>query len=370
MPWRSSQCDSACLAAACVRPPQPASSGTPQACPYRLALGCPCLETALGDISGGRTRRRSCNAVPLRFATCEARPSREARAFFKIRLTPPRDGPPSHLWNTADLNRKARSRCDAPLVLRCALAPRSIYPNVTARLQNQLCGRLPRPSSQLRWRPRLDSFLHARPTRKRPRASPSLPIRRLIQPMQPAAEAHAQPPTVTSESNSRRTAWDISIPVVLSRTSQADLAECSGPSMIFSRPTLTAHVRSSAPRARWLAAIVLATCAMVTSGCAKPDASSRSPEPGTSQSVTETANEVVAAMKAKDGPRLAGFVHPERGVRFSPYAFVDVRQRSRHVTRGGGAETLGGLPHLLLGSRGRHWGPDSADARQLTLNAT
>jgi hypothetical protein len=29
-------------------------------------------------------------------------------------------------------------------------------------------------------------------------------------------------------------------------------------------------------------------------------------------------------MKSKDGPRLAEFVHPERGVRFSPYAFVDV----------------------------------------------
>lgn len=76
--------------------------------------------------------------------------------------------------------------------------------------------------------------------------------------------------------------------------------------------------------ARWLTAVALAAWAMVTGGCAKQDPSSGSIATDTPQSVIETAKEVVAAMKAKDGPRLAEFVHPERGVRFSPYAFVDV----------------------------------------------
>jgi len=63
---------------------------------------------------------------------------------------------------------------------------------------------------------------------------------------------------------------------------------------------------------------------MLTTGCAKQDSSSGSITTDTPQSVIETAKEVVAAMKSKDGPRLAEFVHPGRGVRFSPYAFVDV----------------------------------------------
>ena len=77
-------------------------------------------------------------------------------------------------------------------------------------------------------------------------------------------------------------------------------------------------------RAHWLTVIVLAACAVVTGGCARQDSSSGSFATGTPQSVIETAKEVIATMKGKDGPRLAEFVHPERGVRFSPYAFVNV----------------------------------------------
>lgn len=86
---------------------------------------------------------------------------------------------------------------------------------------------------------------------------------------------------------------------------------------------LTTHLPMSPLHARWLSTIVLATCAMVTCGCARQDPSNGSTTTAP-QSVTETAKEVVAAMKSRDGPRLAEFVHPERGVRFSPYAFVDV----------------------------------------------
>lgn len=50
-------------------------------------------------------------------------------------------------------------------------------------------------------------------------------------------------------------------------------------------------------------------------------------------SVRETADKVLAAFQAKDGKRLASLVHPEKGVRFSPSAYVDVDEDivfSRH----------------------------------------
>ena len=38
------------------------------------------------------------------------------------------------------------------------------------------------------------------------------------------------------------------------------------------------------------------------------------------------ATRVLEAFRAKDGPRLAALAHPGLGVRFSPYAYVDVAQ--------------------------------------------
>jgi hypothetical protein len=43
----------------------------------------------------------------------------------------------------------------------------------------------------------------------------------------------------------------------------------------------------------------------------------------TREKVLEASAEVIAAIQAKDGGRLARLVHPQLGVRFSPYAFVD-----------------------------------------------
>jgi hypothetical protein len=54
------------------------------------------------------------------------------------------------------------------------------------------------------------------------------------------------------------------------------------------------------------------------------------PEPSASRDdradsgVVQTARQVVEAFKAKNGKRLAKLVHPKKGVRFSPYAFVDI----------------------------------------------
>ena len=41
--------------------------------------------------------------------------------------------------------------------------------------------------------------------------------------------------------------------------------------------------------------------------------------------LTDTANAVRDALVARDMHRLAGFVHPTRGVRFSPYAYIDTK---------------------------------------------
>lgn len=45
---------------------------------------------------------------------------------------------------------------------------------------------------------------------------------------------------------------------------------------------------------------------------------------GAETGVLEASREVVGALKAQDGKRLAALVHPKKGVRFSPNAYVDV----------------------------------------------
>lgn len=45
---------------------------------------------------------------------------------------------------------------------------------------------------------------------------------------------------------------------------------------------------------------------------------------GTEKSVLEAAADVLDALEGRDASRLASFVHPEKGVRFSPSAYVDV----------------------------------------------
>jgi hypothetical protein len=56
----------------------------------------------------------------------------------------------------------------------------------------------------------------------------------------------------------------------------------------------------------------------------------QSPQPGASSdaqaehSVLQAAKQVIEAIRAKDGKRLAMLVHPEKGVRFSPSAYVDI----------------------------------------------
>jgi hypothetical protein len=48
--------------------------------------------------------------------------------------------------------------------------------------------------------------------------------------------------------------------------------------------------------------------------------------PTQSSSVRVVADQVIAAIKSQDGAALSAFVEPGKGVRFSPYAFVDVKK--------------------------------------------
>ena len=51
----------------------------------------------------------------------------------------------------------------------------------------------------------------------------------------------------------------------------------------------------------------------------------RNDEKSSSENISETAKEAVNALRDKDMEKLSELVHPEKGVRFSPYAFVDVK---------------------------------------------
>ena len=42
--------------------------------------------------------------------------------------------------------------------------------------------------------------------------------------------------------------------------------------------------------------------------------------------IAKRAKEVIIALKSKDTARLSSLIHPDKGVRFSPYAFVDVKR--------------------------------------------
>lgn len=87
----------------------------------------------------------------------------------------------------------------------------------------------------------------------------------------------------------------------------------------------------------WITAIALAACAVLTGACSRQEVSGESVAPSEREQVIETARQVLAAMQVEDGAGLAEFVHPEKGVRLSPYAYVDPandRVLSRAEVRG------------------------------------
>lgn len=73
-----------------------------------------------------------------------------------------------------------------------------------------------------------------------------------------------------------------------------------------------------------LTLIVLALPACTTTpGPHRPEGAKTVENMGRHLLPTTAAGAVLAALKAKDGARLAALVHPQKGVRFSPYAFID-----------------------------------------------
>jgi hypothetical protein len=70
--------------------------------------------------------------------------------------------------------------------------------------------------------------------------------------------------------------------------------------------------------------VALVAVAIALAGCAC--APSTPPQPSGFSTPGEAADAVVAALKARDGEQLAALVHPNKGVRFSPYAYVDVNE--------------------------------------------
>ena len=70
--------------------------------------------------------------------------------------------------------------------------------------------------------------------------------------------------------------------------------------------------------------VVLAAVFIAVASCASPPATSdNGVDDGPPGGVMRAADEVMAALVAGDGPALARWVHPVKGVRFSPSAYVD-----------------------------------------------
>jgi hypothetical protein len=72
--------------------------------------------------------------------------------------------------------------------------------------------------------------------------------------------------------------------------------------------------------------LAIAVLLFVTTSCSNIDAPERQTgvDVRADSDVLQVAKQVVEAFKSQDGKRLASLAHPEKGVRFSPGAFVDV----------------------------------------------
>ena len=70
-----------------------------------------------------------------------------------------------------------------------------------------------------------------------------------------------------------------------------------------------------------LGLITLAACTIAPTGVQPPNPTP-SPSPVIALTLEETAYQVLQALAAKDLETVASFLHPQQGLRFSPYAFV------------------------------------------------
>lgn len=78
-----------------------------------------------------------------------------------------------------------------------------------------------------------------------------------------------------------------------------------------------------------------------------------------SQSVLDRASEVIQALKSQDFITLSGYVHPQNGVRFSPYAFVRDTDQVFSADK---------LASILADSRVYTWGQYSGSGESIELS--
>ncbi len=95
----------------------------------------------------------------------------------------------------------------------------------------------------------------------------------------------------------------------------------------------------------------------------KGTAGSGTGRPTNDETLLQTANDVAAAMKAQDFSALADYVHPEKGVTFTPYSAVNF-ETDRMVARAD-------VEHFLSDDEEHHWGAydGSGEAMELTNQA-
>ncbi|MCZ6873502.1 MAG: hypothetical protein O7G88_08220, partial [bacterium] len=71
--------------------------------------------------------------------------------------------------------------------------------------------------------------------------------------------------------------------------------------------------------------LFVAFCYLATASCTAQQLDAAAVARGRAENgVVHAANEVLDALQTRDGNRLASLVHPEKGVRFSPSAYVDI----------------------------------------------
>ncbi len=85
------------------------------------------------------------------------------------------------------------------------------------------------------------------------------------------------------------------------------------------------RIHSTGSWASRLLSLPVMSCALLLVACSEQrsevQASGTILQPA---SIREIADQILTALQTKDGERLASFIHPEKGVRFSPSAYVNV----------------------------------------------
>ena len=75
-----------------------------------------------------------------------------------------------------------------------------------------------------------------------------------------------------------------------------------------------------------LLAVAVVLISVVEMACGRSPQAPPAESSGLETDLRDAAQQVLSAFKVKDGQQLAQLVHPEKGVRFTPYTYVDLAQ--------------------------------------------